>query len=264
MKLSIIILTWNSITYIENCINSIVQHTGSASSPYEIFVVDNGSSDGTVAVLKELESKFHQLIKLILLTRNTGTTYSRNLALKRAKGEFIAIVDSDVMLTSNIFDKLILFLQENEHVGLVAPRLTYGNNCLQKTTDNFPTFFNKLYRYFFLKKIEFAEFKNIHSQMPQEVDYAISAFWVFPSKILVKVGILDEQFFYAPEDVDYCLRVWKSGLKVIYYPLVTAIHDAQEISRKYKMNKAFYEHIKGLIYLFFKHKYFVTPPRVKR
>lgn len=79
---------------------------------------------------------------------------------------------------------------------------------------------------------------------------------ILPSSVVDKVGLLDENIFYAPEDVDYCLRIWKSGFKIIYDPQVSAVHHAQEISRGFTFNKATVEHIKGLFYYFRKHRCF--------
>ena len=72
--------------------------------------------------------------------------------------------------------------------------------------------------------------------------------------------MLLEKIFYAPEDVDYCLRIWKNGLGILFVPAITVIHNAQEISRGFKLNKATIEHIKGLGYLFWKHRYFLKKP----
>jgi GT2 family glycosyltransferase len=90
---------------------------------------------------------------------------------------------------------------------------------------------------------------------PREVDYAISAFWLMRREVFEKVGPLDERIFYSPEDVDYCLRVWQAGFGVRYEPAVHAVHDAQEISRGFKMAGFTLRHAKGLAYLFLKHRY---------
>jgi GT2 family glycosyltransferase len=96
---------------------------------------------------------------------------------------------------------------------------------------------------------------------PYEVDYAISAMWIFKRELLNRVGFLDEKIFYAPEDVDYCLRIWKCGWKVVFDPAVTCIHHTQEISRK-RIGRATFQHILGLLYYFKKHQcFFVRPER---
>jgi GT2 family glycosyltransferase len=200
------------------------------------------------------------LLEIILLNNNTGTTYSRNLALKMAKGDFICIVDSDVILLERTIDYLVNVLKSDDKIGLVVPRLIYGDGRLQKSVDDFPTIITKLYRVFFLKLQEQVANSREKTDTAHSVDYAISAFWLFRHSLLDRVGLLDEQIFYAPEDVDYCLRIWKAGLRVVYDPFVTAIHNAQEISRTLRVNRAMVEHIKGLAYYFKKHKYCVKKP----
>ena len=143
---------------------------------------------------------------------------------------------------------------------MVVPKLVYGNGNFQKSTDDFPTIFTKFRRYFFLKKIEQDEGK-LSISGNQSVDYAISAFWLLKKEVIANVGLLDENIFYAPEDVDYCLRIWKAGYKIVYVPSCQVVHDAQEISRGLRINKAFWEHLKGLFYYFNKHGYWLKKPR---
>ena len=83
---------------------------------------------------------------------------------------------------------------------------------------------------------------------------------MFPKEVLNEVGLLDEKIFYSPEDVDYCIRVWKKGYTIDYFPDVKMIHDAQEISRgkAFKINFFTLSHLKGLIYLFLKHRYILS------
>ena len=260
MKISFVILTWNSADHINNCIESIIYNLGKDEIEYEIIVVDNGSTDSTLDWLKKFSKIYSSFFYFIPMGHNAGTTYSRNVALKRARGEYIAIVDSDIILTSNIFPHLIHFLKNNPIVGLISPKLFYKDGRYQKSTDNFPTFFSKLSRYFFLKSMETSEQTNQVLSEPCCVDYAISAFWLLPAHVIHKVGLLDENIFYAPEDVDYCLRVWKSGFAVVHYPALTAIHDAREISRGFRLNLAFFSHLKGLFYFFAKHRYLFARP----
>jgi len=262
MKISFVILSWNSCKHLEICLNSIVEMNKGQDYKYEIFVVDNGSNDGSVELLREYEANHSGIVKPILLDHNTGTTYSRNLALKKCQGDYVVILDSDVRLHDNTMQVLISKIQEHSDVGMVVPKLLYGSGRLQKSTDQFPTLMRKIVRLFLLKKIEDKEANLETSLKDIEVDYAISAFWVIPKAVIKEVGLLDENIFYAPEDVDYCLRIWKSGYRILYSPEAVATHDAQEISRGFKMNKAKIEHIKGLIYYFWKHKYIFTKPEM--
>ena len=262
MDISFIILTWNSEKHIEICLKSIFHAYDNTNTRYEIFIVDNGSTtDRTVDVIKRFHSQHSDIIKPTFLPSNKGTTYSRNLALKQCSGDYVVVMDSDVEINPDTTATLINSLEKNTDVGLISPKLVYATGNLQKSTDHFPTLWRKFYRYFFLKKIEEREHKLGLPQKLIKVDYAISAFWMIRKDAIKKVGILDEKIFYAPEDVDYCLRVWKSGYHIGYEPRAYAIHDAQEISRGFKINKATIEHIKGLAYYFFKHRYLFVKPK---
>lgn len=260
MKISFVILTWNSVDHLNNCINSIFDHIDQGELTYEVIVVDNGSTDGTLDLLKNIKQECNNFFNFIRMEKNTGTTFSRNVAIRRAKGEYIAILDSDIVVTSNIFLELICFLQKHPKVGIVSPKLVYKDGKYQKSTDSFPTLWSKFKRYFFLKKMEKSEQSNQVSSEPYYVDYAISAFWLLPTYVIQQVGLLDENIFYAPEDVDYCLRIWKKGFAVAHCPALTAIHDAREISRGFRLNQAFFSHLKGLSYFFVKHRYLFTRP----
>jgi GT2 family glycosyltransferase len=263
MKLSVVILTWNSAQHIANCLTSILASLHDEFMSFEIFVIDNGSSDTTRQIIDEFVNSNPDEINPIYLDCNKGTTYSRNIALKMSSGDFIAIIDSDVIVRQGIFVELIDKLVNGYNIGMVVPRLTYLNGNFQKSTDNFPTVFTKLRRYFFLKQIEKDEETFLHLRS-YSVDYAISAFWLLKREVVDSVGLLDERIFYAPEDVDYCLRIWKMGFRIVYVPSCEVVHNAQEISRGFKFNKAFWEHIKGLCYYFIKHKYFFTKPKVRK
>lgn len=257
VDISVVILTWNSGKYIRTCVESIMVDLLHCSLSFEIYVVDNGSKDNTKEILEDLISNHGDCIKPIYLENNMGTTFSRNVALKKAVGKYICIIDSDAYPEKGCFEQLLLRLTPNPKIGIVVPKLVYPNGHYQKSTDVFPTIFQKIFRLFFLKYMEAKE------TIPREgpVDYAISAFWLMKRELLKTVGYLDERIFYAPEDVDYCLRVWEAGYSVYYVPDATVIHDAQEISRGIKINGATFNHMRGLLYYFIKHKYLFKRPR---
>lgn len=263
MNLSAIILSWNSAHHLERCLETLFQSLNGYLKPFEVFIVDNGSKDNSREVIEKYKNLYPEELKPIFLSTNTGTTYSRNIAIKKAKGKYIAILDSDLIVEDEYtFIKLIKHLEENSKIGMVVPRLVYIDGSYQKSTDVFPTLMVKFRRYFYLKKME----KQIDIDCNVEnviVDYAISAFWLIKKEVVDVVGLLDENIFYAPEDVDYCIRLWKAGFKIKYIQSCIVIHNAQEISRGFVLNRALYEHVKGLLYYFIKHRYLIKAPRFK-
>lgn len=261
MNLSAVVLCFNSARYIEDCVRSLRAATESLG-PVEMFVVDNGSSDGSVAILERLEQEFPGFLQCIYLPQNTGTTVSRNKALRRASGRHLLIMDSDATVTADTLSGLARVLEEEPRCGMAVPRVLYPDGRFQISTDQFPTVTHKLRRFFMLKSMEATESPAAAGR--RDVDYAISAVWLLKRELLESVGLLDENIFYSPEDVDYCLRVWQAGYRIVYEPAVTAVHDAQEISRGKKLSSFTLRHAAGLLYYFRKHRYAFGLRRIYR
>lgn len=255
-RISAVMLSFNSARYLERCLGTLVDELRSdPDAEDEIFVIDNGSNDGSVEILQRMESELGGLLNVTYLPENTGTTYPRNMALRQVSGRYVLIIDSDVDVPAGTIGALIERLESDDRIGLVAPKLLYPSGKLQMSVDVFPTVMRKLQRYLSLKKMEAAANEAGAPTEPSEVDYAISAFWLLPRAAVDAVGLFDERIFYSPEDVDYCIRVWAAGYRIVYDPTVHAIHDAQEISRG--LRKVTFSHAGGLLYLFKKHRYFL-------
>jgi len=251
MDVSAVILSFNSIQYIEKCIVELFNSYSGLSIKGDAYVVDNGSIDGSLEALGRLKEKYGDLLTIIALEKNTGTTYSRNQALKKCKGDKVLIMDSDAYMNSAALIGMINKLDAHEDVGLVVPKLTYPDGRPQISVDKFPTITHKIKRFFFLKYME----NKPTNESEGYVNTAISATWLLKKSTVDKVGLLDEKIFYSPEDIDYCLRVWQNGYKILHVPQFTVVHDAQELSRGFKINKFTLLHAKGLIYFFMKHGY---------
>lgn len=260
-QISAVILSFNSERHIEQCVRSLMRAFGNLPGPNEIWVVENGSVDGSVHILRRLEREFAPTLQVIYNERNLGTTVSRNQALRRATGRYVLVMDSDAWVEATTLESLIRTLEQDARCGIVVPRLEYPDGRFQLSTDTFPTLLRKLHRLVALRNLEFSARPPAE---PCTVDYAISALWLFRRSLLDEVGLLDENIFYSPEDVDFCLRTWKAGYKVVYDPRVTAVHDAQELSRRKKVNGFATRHAKGLVYLFWKHGYFLSLGRLYR
>jgi len=247
---------------------SYMRSLGSEDIDVEFVIVDNGSQDKTVSIIEKIFESMprKESGKLVKLNKNLGTTKSRNIGLKQATGEFIVVCDSDTEYLDGKWQKIIIFLQKNSEVGIAAPQLVLEDGVVQNSAKKFPSILDKLFK---LRRLfRFCEYigdyyKDLPSDETKNVDTAISAFWIFDRKILQKVGYFDERFFYAPEDLDYCLRVWQSGYKVSYYPFLKIRHKTQRLSYSKPLGNIAFLHFLGLGYYFLKHKYIVRPKTVK-
>lgn len=266
--ISVIILTWNSEKYIESCISSLFIDVKESGEEVEIFVIDGGSSDRTPKILDQLKTKYLNF-NPIKLEKNLGTTVSRNIGIRESSGEYVFILDSDVEVQAGTLRILIETIEDEKRIGIVAPRLLLPDGSVQSSCKRFPTVNIKLCKFLSLektkeiaKKDELYDPKVYNKEFAQiiEVDHCISAAWMVNREAINDVGLLDENIFYAPEDVDYCLRMWLKGWKVVYNPSAIVIHHTQRAS--YKKRKVAWIHAKGLLYYFRKHGYWLNRKKI--
>ena len=265
-SLAFVILTWNSQNVIERCLRSVFSLSSFNVSAY---VVDNGSYDKTVDVLDSLKKEYNKLY-VVKLPYNKGTTISRNLALKKISNnvDYICILDSDTEVNDSAIFSMIKTL-DNPNIGIVGPEMRDENGIMQNSGRKIPTLTIKFSKILPFKKIrkwgeslEYYNYPSDNSAIP--VGYLMSACWMFRPCLLAKIGYLDEKIFYAPEDVDYCISCWKSGLSVVKDQNAKILHSWQRLSRKKLFSKHNWEHIKGLAYLFWKHRYLWSARKIER
>lgn len=253
MSISAVILSFNAQDDLDRCVRSLIEVEDLQAGRDQVLIVENGSIDGSKALVNRLSSIFPGLIEGIDLPTNHGTTVSRNFAFARAKADYVLVIDSDIEFKQPVLRHLLHQLELDPSIGIIAPRLIFPTGRPQMSTDAFPTVGRKFERMLRLRKLE----QGAETKVPtaQDVDYAISAFWLMRRNLLDKVGHLDERIFYAPEDVDFCLRIWIAGKRVVYQPALEVVHDAKERSRSLKGLLFAWRHLLGLIYFFRKHQY---------
>ena len=186
-----------------------------------------------------------------------GTTYSRNIGLRMAKGRIICILDSDTEFSTGALADTITCLERDDSIGIVAPKLLFPDGTVQKSVKRFPAFWHKLLKIpkiiFGIKYADADYYKDFPFHDTTSVDTAISACWFFRKTLLDTVGFLDEKIFYSPEDIDYCRRLKNFGKIIVYYPYLTIIHHTQQITHKNPFSKISWSHFLGLIYYYRKH-----------
>ncbi|MGI9491022.1 MAG: glycosyltransferase family 2 protein [Geminicoccaceae bacterium] len=254
MSISAVILSFNAQDDLDRCVRSLIAAENLQADNDQILIVDNGSTDGSKALINRLEAAYPDLVEGIDLPTNHGTTVSRNLAFAQARGDYVLVIDSDIDFKRPVLQSLIAELAIDPSIGIIVPRLIFPSGQVQMSTDVFPTVKRKIERLIRLRSLE--KQTETNSGTSEIVDYAISAFWLMRRDLLHTVGELDERIFYAPEDVDFCLRTWLSGKKIVYRPDLEVVHDAKERSRSLKGLLFAWRHLMGLAYFFDKHGYF--------
>lgn len=266
-KISFIILTWNSEKVISPCLESILTLT---DQEYEIILVDNGSTDKTIEKVNVLLSENPgTILKTIELEKNYGTTISRNLGIRQISedSDYVCVLDSDTVINQNAMTELISVLKENDRNAITGPHMVNLAGEEQITAKKIPTAMLKIKKAIPIRSIqkqgeeqEKYEFSDGMRSYP--AGYLISACWMIRREVMKKIGTLDENIFYSPEDVEYCVRAWKKGYRVLYCSNAHIIHATQRISKKKLFSKHNWEHIKGLFYFFRKYNLFGNPDKI--
>ncbi len=264
---SFVVITWNSATTIEECLLGVRDACSGEDITYQVFVVDNGSSDETPDIIERCAKDMP--LTLIRLDRNHGTTTTRNMALRRCTGDIVCVLDSDAVLLDGSMLDLAAALQNDPSIGIIAPKMVFPDGAVQESVRRFPSVTGKFGKIpgivLGMGVPDTDSYRDFPFDEERPVDYAISACWFFRRGLLDRIGYLDERIFYAPEDIDYGIRVWKGGLKTLYYPRFTVLHHVQQITHKKVLSRIAMSHLMGLVYYFGKHRYFFSPrPRNDR
>ena len=252
MKASIVILTWNSTDLLRACLQSLPEVF--STHTYEVVVVDNGSRGYTPASLR-LEFPWMQLM---VNRDNRGVAPGRNQGIRVAQGEYIILLDDDTVVEPGAFERLLAYMDAHPRVGLCAPKLIDAERNLHLTCRFYPTLFDK-----FARQVPFARAQQLRRETEmadwdhnsiRAVDYVIGACQVIRREALLTVGLLDEQIFYGPEDVDFCLRLRQAGWQVVYNPEAIVVHKERRVARSFFSGLS-WRHLWGVSYYFWKHRY---------
>ncbi len=215
IDLSIIIVSFNTKKLTTECVGSIIKSKPKVS--YELIVVDNGSTDGSAAALRQLR------LKLIENKDNVGFAKANNQGIKIAKGKYIMLLNSDTKVERDSIDGLYNFAVSHIDAGVVGPRLINADGSVQGSVFRLPTISGAVRQYFLGQK-ELLDKYAPKGDEPVVVEAIVMAAFLITPLAIQKVGLLDERYFMYFEDLDYCRRVNKSGLKIYYLPQTEIIH----------------------------------------
>jgi GT2 family glycosyltransferase len=259
VDLSIVILVWKDAEHLPGCLGAIGRARGGME--LEIVLVQNG----VAFEVNELEKDGIPL-RVIRNEVNRGVAPARNQGMRAAQGRYVMLLDVDTRVGEDALVNLVRFMDEHGEVGLAGPRLEDGEGNLQLTCRKLPTVWSKALRRVPARwaQAQLADemLAAYDHRTPRVVDYVIGACQIVRREAMEQVGLLDAEFFYGPEDVDYCLRMWRGGWRVMYVPEAVVVHEEQRLTKSRMVSRLSLIHGYGLTRYFWKWRYVVRRPVV--
>lgn len=228
--LSIVIVNWNTKDLLIQCLRSIPHELREVR--LEIFVVDNGSTDGSKEVVR---AEFPEAI-LIDNPSNLGFARANNQALRLSKGDYILLLNPDTQMKEGTIETLKTFMDCHPEAGAVGAQLLNPDGSRQNSIANFPSLATELLNKSLLRLLFPARFpgKERTYSEPIEVDSVIGACMMVRREAIEQVGLLDEEYFLFLEETDWCYRMRKAGWKIYHIPKAEVIHFQGKSAEKDK------------------------------
>ncbi len=255
-KLTVVIVSYNVRHYLEQCIVS-VQHAA-RDLDYEIYVVDNDSSDDTV---RRLHRRFGNDITLIESQHNLGFARANNIAIRQTESEYVLLLNPDTFIAEDSIKRVLDFMDSHPKAGGVGVQMHNSDGTLaRESRRGLPTPWVSLLkmvgcsRRYYMSHLPWDE--------PSRIEVMSGAFCMLRRSVLNEVGLLDKDFFMYGEDIDLSCRILKGGYENWYYP-ASIVHYKGESTQKtsYRYVHVFYQ---AMLIFFRKHyghlSFFVTLP----
>jgi GT2 family glycosyltransferase len=227
LKLSIVVLSYNTKDLLKNCLDSLEKIKKEMG--FEVVVVDNASKDGSVEMVKK-QFLNH---KIIINKKNLGFAAGNNKARKYCRGKYVLFLNSDTLVHKGTLEESVNYLDKHKNIGAMSCKILLPDGKLDR--DSRRSFINpwvglthiflKLDRIFPKSKL-FAKYwyGYISEDKIHEVDALQGAYFLTRKKILDDIGWFDEDYFLDGEDIDLCWRIKEKGWKIVYFPKVSITH----------------------------------------
>lgn len=236
-ELAIVIVNWNGLNLLKRCLSSIERFPPKV--PYEIIVVDNASSDGSVEWLRA-ESARNLRLKLVENSANLGFGKANNQAFAMTDAPLLLLLNSDTEVTENAIDTLIKCAKSDERIGGCGPKLLRPDGSTQVSVRRNPP--NPLE----IVAVGFRLYKLLPKKLRGEL--LLNSFWdhscrreakflcfaavLIKKQVIDGVGGFDERYHMYHEDDEFCLRISRAGWKLVFEPSAVVIHHCGQSAKK--------------------------------
>lgn len=262
IDLSITIVAYKNYTDIKKIIKCIEDYTSSQISK-KIYVVDNTNpkSEEDINIIEDFKNYIKHYEDIIYLDTedNLGFGKGHNYVIEFINSRYHAIVNPDILFADDVFSSILLYLQNNQDVGMCIPKIVDENGVIQQVYREEVTIFDMFIRMFcrklFPRRVAKHTLQQNDYSKPFQVPFGQGSFLVIKTELFKKLRGFDDSFFMYLEDADLCKRVNEVS-KLMYYPEVSVIHKWEKGS--HKSGKLFRYHLNSMRYYFKKwgYKYF--------
>jgi len=257
VDVSVIVVNYNVREYLANALRSLRASLQGVRS--EVIVVDNASADGSVEMIR----KQFPRVRLIVSDENSGFAHANNLALRKAKGRYLLLLNPDTLVREDTVRVMRSYLEKHPEVGLAGCKILNPDGTFQLAARrSFPTPWTAFTRIVGLSRLFpssklFGRYNLTYRSVEEsyEVDAVSGSFMFLRRDVYEKVGGLDEAFFMYGEDLDWCYRIQRAGWKINYVHATSIIHYKGESTRRSNLDeiRTFYEAMQVFVGKHFKY-----------
>jgi GT2 family glycosyltransferase len=255
--LSAVVVTYNGLPYVERTLESV--------AGLETVVVDHGSTDGTIDVVRK---RFPEV--RVAEQENLGLAAGWNRGIRETSAPYVLVLNADAWLVDDAAEQLVRFAEEHDRAGYVGPKLLNPDGTLQPSVRSFPTPWRLATEYLFLRKLAprsralnaFYGAGFAHDEA-KVVDFTKGAAFLLRRAAFDEVGPFDEEFFLFSEETDWCYRLRQAGWQALFDPDAEAVHVGGASWRPQSAT-LFREQVKGHLRFLTKHQGRRTADRARR
>ncbi len=217
-SVSLIFITHNGLADTIDFLES-VKNLNYPKEKIEQIMVDNASEDNSPQVVTQK----YPYVLILTLDKNHGYAYAINRGIEKSQGEYIFILNNDVVLHPDCLKNLIESISQDKTVGAIGGKIYFKYQ--EKTFTSSGGYFNPW-------TTSVKQTLNPDDKDMRKIDWIHGCAILFPKKIIEAVGFWDEGFFLYFEDTDFCTRIKKAGYKILYYPKATLWHKVAQSAKK--------------------------------
>lgn len=233
--LSVVLVCWNNKDYLEPCLQSL--YKANLGFKFDVIVVDNGSTDGSQAMLADK----YPNVRILQNNGNVGLSKASNQGIEATHGKYILLLNNDTIVNGSALDSLFQFLEKHPDTGAVGGKLLNPDGSFQSGYANFSSLIEE-----FMVATGLGYFLREGYPLNHDSDQYVEAGWMSSACLLLRrsaldqIGLLDEEYFIYGDEVDLQYRLHRAGWKVQYLPDATIIHYGGRSMNRWRRRKMVY------------------------